>query len=70
MNELNQVVKKYLDANGIPIKFFSEYIGCERSVCSRWLMGKRKLNPEQIHKTHDFLEGKYIKTVNELLKEE
>ena len=70
MNELNQIVRKYLDVNGISLKFFAEYIGCDKSVCSRWMIGKRKLNPEQIRKTHEFLAGKYIKTVDELMKEE
>lgn len=69
METLNQVVRKYLDANGISDKFFENYIGCSQSLCSKWLKGERKLNPEQIRKTHEFLKGKHIKTVDEIIKE-
>ena len=69
MESLSQVVRKYLDANGISDKFFEKYIGCSQSMCSLWFKGKRKLNPEQIKKTHEFLQGKHIKTVTDILKE-
>lgn len=69
METLNQVVRKYLDANGISDKFFENYIGCSQSLCSKWLKGERKLNPEQIRKTHEFLQGKHFKTVDDILKE-
>ena len=70
METLNQVVKKYLEENGITIRYFSEYIGCKPSKCSLWLSGKKKLNSEQIRKTHEFLSGKHIKTVEDILKGE
>lgn len=70
METLNQVVKRYLDSNGITDKFFAEYIGCNKTKCSLWIKGECKLNPEQIRKTHEFLAGKHIKTVDELMKEE
>ena len=44
MNTLNQIVRKYLDENGISDKFFENYIGCSQSMCSKWLKGERKLN--------------------------
>lgn len=69
MDSLNEVVRKYLDANGISDKFFEKYIGCSQSLCSKWLKGERKLNPEQVKKTHEFLSGKHIKTVDEVIKE-
>ena len=69
MNTLNEIVKKYLDKNGIMIKFFADYIGCELSTCSKWLKGERKLKPEQIKKTHEFLQGTFLKTVDEIMKE-
>lgn len=70
MDTLNQIVRKYLDENGISDKFFENYIGCSQPVCSKWLKGKCKLNPEQIRKTHEFLSGKHIKTVEDILKGE
>lgn len=51
------------------IKFFADYIGCELSTCSKWLKGERKLKPEQIKKTHEFLQGTFLKTVDEIVKE-
>ena len=51
-------------------KFFENYIGCSQSMCSKWLKGERKLNSEQIRKTHEFLSGKHIKTVEDILKGE
>lgn len=69
MDSLNEVVRKYLDANGISDKFFEKYIGCSQSMCSKWLKGERKLNPEQVKKTHEFLSGKHIKTVDKVIKE-
>lgn len=70
MQTLNEIVKMYLEKNGIMINFFANFIGCEQAKCSRWLRGESKLNPNQIRKTHEFLEGKHIKTVDEILKEE
>lgn len=70
MGTLNEVVRKYLDANGIIIGHFADYIGCEKSKCSRWLKGERKLNSEQIKKTHEFLTGAFLKSVDEVIKGE
>ena len=70
MDTLNQIVRKYLDENGISDKFFENYIGCSQSMCSKWLKRERKLNSEQIRKTHEFLSGKHIKTVEDILKGE
>lgn len=69
MESLSQIVRKYLDANGISDKFFQNYIGCSQPLCSLWFKGERRLNPEQIKKTHDFLQGKHIKTIEDILKE-
>lgn len=70
MDTLNGIVRRYLDANGISDKFFEEYIGCSQSLCSKWLKGKRKLNQDQLQKTHEFLSGKHIKTIEDVLKGE
>ncbi len=69
MDTLNQVVNKYLKENGITTRYFSDYIGCEYSRCIKWLKGQSKITPKQIKRTHDFLNGKFIKTVDEILKE-
>lgn len=69
MGTLNEIVKKYLKTNGITVNFFANYINCEQSACSRWLSGQKKLKPDQIKKTHDFLQGKFLKPVEEIMKE-
>ena len=66
---LNEIAEKYLQNNGITIKFFADYIGCNQTTCSLWFSGKRKLNSSQIQKTHEFLQGKHIKTVDEITRE-
>ena len=70
MNTLNIIVERYLEENGIKIKFFADYIGCEFTKCSRWFKGERKLNSEQIRKTHEFLQGNFLKSVDEIMKGE
>lgn len=70
MNTLNEIVEKYLKENGIMNTYFADYIGCEYSQCCKWLKGKRKLNPQQIRKAHEFLSGSFLKPIDELLKEE
>ena len=70
METLNQVVKKYLEENGIMLKYFAEYIGCSQSRCSLWISGQNKLNSEQIRKIHEFLQGNFLKSVDEIMKGE
>lgn len=70
MDTLSNVVRKYLTENGISDKFFEKYIGCSQSTCSKWFSHKAKLTPEQLEKTHEFLKGKHIKTIEEVLKGE
>ena len=70
MDTLNKIVRKYLDENGISDKFFEKYIGCSQSVCSKWFKGERKLTEEHLQKTHEFLSGKHVKTVADIMKEE
>ena len=70
METLSEVVKKYLEENGIMFKYFADYIGCEYTKCSKWFKGERKLNSEQIRKTHEFLQGKFLKSVDEVMKGE
>jgi len=62
---LNQVVEEYLNSNGIKKEYFASYIGCGLSKCTMWFKGERKLNTEQLQKTHEFLSGKHIKTVED-----
>ena len=69
MEGLNRLVEKYLESNGIMMKFFANYIGCDLPKCSRWINGKNKLNAEQLRKTHEFLNGNYMKSVEEIMKE-
>ena len=67
---LNQVVEEYLNSNGIKKEYFASYIGCGLSKCTMWFKGERKLNTEQLQKTHEFLSGKHIKPVEDIMKEE
>ena len=69
MQTLNEVVNIYLKTNGINCRVFADYIGCEYKKCNRWLNGERKLNSEQIRKTHEFLDGNFLKSVREIMKE-
>ena len=70
MKNFNEIVAQYLDENGIKIKFFSDFIGCSNlSKCSRWLKGTVKLNENEMKKAHDFINGKFLKSVDEILKE-
>lgn len=65
---LNQIVEKYLYLNGIKKEFYAEYIGAVPSKCTKWLKGEQKLTKRQLAKTHEFLAGKHIKTVGEIMK--
>lgn len=67
METLNQVVDLYLQKNGITTKYFAEYIGCEYTKCTKWLKGERRLNTSQIKKVHEFLQGNFLKTVDEIM---
>lgn len=67
---LNQVVEEYLSSNGIKKEYFAAYIGCGISKCTMWFKGQRKLNQEQLQKTHEFLSGKHIRTIEDIMKEE
>lgn len=68
METLSQVVQKYLEANGIEYRFFADFIGCGRTKCSLWFKGKKRLTPEQLRKTHEFLAGKHLKSLDEIMK--
>lgn len=70
MDTLNIIVRKYLETNGIRVGHFADYIGCEQSRCSRWLSGEGKLRPIHIKKVHEFLDGKFLKSVDEIIKKE
>lgn len=67
---LSQVVDEYLTSNGIKKEFFASYIGCGSSKCALWFKGERKLTEEQLQKTQEFLSGKHVKTVADIMKEE
>ena len=70
MDTLNVIARKYLKANGIRITHFADYIGCDQGRCSRWLSGECKLRKIQIKKVHEFLDGKFLKSVHEIMERE
>lgn len=67
---LNEIVKKYLEANGISKKYFSECIGCDTAVTYKWLNGEIKTLPgEKLRKIHSFLNGECYKSIEKVLEE-
>ena len=70
MDTLNIITRKYLETNGIRVGHFADYIGCEQSRCSRWLGGEGKLRSIHIKKVHEFLAGKFLKSVDDIIKKE
>lgn len=69
MQTLSEVTEKYLESNGIMIKYFASYIGCSSSKCSQWFKGERRLSNEEIVRVHKFLNGEHVKTVQDVIKE-
>lgn len=67
MEQLNEIVKAYLKANGMKTRHFSECTRIEYSKCARWLNGESKLKPEQLKRVHQFLNGDNLKTVEDIL---
>lgn len=69
MAQLNELTKKYLDRNGIKYSFFADYIGCKTlSRLSKWMNnGSGKLTKEELQRTHDFISGKYLVTLEEIV---
>lgn len=70
MYALNELVKKYLDTNGISQKFFADYVGMDTSNCNNWLKGKKPFPQYKVDKIHEFLTGSFIKTAEEIIAEE
>lgn len=70
--KLQDYVRKYLDVNGLQVKFYADCIGCNRQRASRWLSGAYgfHISPNMKRKTHDFINGKYHKTICDILEEE
>lgn len=68
MDSLNVIVKEFLKENGISVKHFAKCIGADYTVCCKWIDGKRNLNAEKLKKVHKFLQGEYMKSVEELVK--
>ena len=61
---LNEIVTRYLEANGISKKYFSECIGCDLAVTYKWLNGEIKTLPaDKLKKIHSFLNGELYKAL-------
>ena len=69
MRDLRQIVSKYLDRNGIKTKFFAAYIGCEYGKCVKKLKGEGRFTSSEIQKIYDFLDGKHLISVEQIVKE-
>lgn len=67
---LNELVFMYLKENGISNIFFSKYIGASSPMVSYWLNGKGNIGKDKLYKIHEFLEGKHLKTLDEIIGEE
>ncbi len=66
MKELNEICKEYLEANGIMVKFFARWIGCDYSRCGKWLNGERSIDRDQAEMAKRFLKGEYITPPEEI----
>ena len=52
--KLFEIVKKYLETNGISIRYFSDCIGVSPNVGGKWLRGDiKKLPAEKMEKIYD-----------------
>lgn len=69
MRDLRQIISKYLDKNGIKTKFFAAYIGCEYGKCVKKLKGEGRFTSSEIQKIYDFLDGKHLISVEQIVKE-
>ncbi len=67
MDRLNEILRQYLRRNGITTSFFAKYIGCDRTRCTKWLSGERKLSPEQLTKAMEFLTGVWITPLDQIV---
>ena len=65
--KLFEIVKKYLETNGISILYFSDCIGVSPNVGGKWLRGDiKKLPAEKMEKIYAFLNEEYHTTVDEM----
>lgn len=65
--KLFEIVKKYLETNGISIRYFSDCIGVSPNVGGKWLRGDiKKLPAEKMEKIYAFLNEEYHTTVDEM----
>lgn len=67
---LNEIVTRYLEANGISKKYFSECNGCDLAVTYKWLNGEIKTLPaDKLKKIHSFLNGEYYKSIETVMED-
>lgn len=67
---LNEIVTKYLEANGISKKYFAESIGCDLATAYKWLGGEIKTMPsDKLKKIHSFLNGEYYKSIEKVMED-
>lgn len=66
---LNELVVKYLKENGMTSAFFCRYIGENKTTVSLWLHGKGNIGKEILPKIHEFLSGKHLRTLEDIIKE-
>jgi len=65
--KLNEITRKYLKSNGIKETFFAEWIGCDRTVVSRWLSGQKNIKKEHKKKVIEFISGEFIIPLDDLI---
>lgn len=72
IDRLHEKVNKYLEINGVSQKRFAEYVGIDFRKANKWLhkTGYARLTEEQLGRVEDFLNGKFIKTIDEIMEEE
>ena len=66
---LNELVKMYLEKNGMRVRFFAEYIDEEYTATQKWLKGQYNFRPDVIKRIHRFLTESH-KSIENIYTEE
>ncbi len=67
MNNLQKLVRAFCDANGVKYTFVASFIGCDQKKFMKWLSGRGKLDEDQQRKVMEFLDGKFLKSLDKLV---
>lgn len=63
---LQSTLRRYCENNGIKFQFAADYCGVDRKKFFKWLGGNGRLNDDQMAKVMEVLDGRFLKTVEEI----